>query len=72
MPSFVLPVTHVSGTPVTYVPSLYTLPPGEAKVFARQTLMRFFIGQYLKEFYGSREMGYLQTSGRTKKSPGGL
>ena len=23
MPSFALPVTHVSGTPVTYVPSLY-------------------------------------------------
>jgi hypothetical protein len=51
---------------------LYPLPPGEGKVFVRQTLMRFFIGQYLKEFYGSREMGYLQTSGRTKKSPGGL
>jgi hypothetical protein len=39
--------------------------------------MRFFIGQYLKEFYGSREMGYLQTTGwvkglEHKKTPGGL
>jgi hypothetical protein len=37
MPSFVLPVTHVSGTPVTYVPSLYTLPPGEGKELGGQS-----------------------------------
>jgi hypothetical protein len=29
MPSFALPVTHVSGTPVTYVPSLYRGDKGE-------------------------------------------
>ena len=29
-------------------PPLHPLPPGEGKVFVRQTFMRFFIGQYLK------------------------
>ena len=41
MPSQWSPVTHVSGTPVTYVPSLYTLPPGEGNLNVVVRLIRF-------------------------------
>jgi hypothetical protein len=41
-------------------------------VFVRQTLMRFLIRHFFKEFYGSRVMGYLQTTGLVRNNNKGI
>jgi hypothetical protein len=47
MPSFVLPVTHVSGTPVTYVPSLYRGDKGEGETISSRIYIYFFTPTFI-------------------------
>ena len=73
MPSFALPVTHVSGTPVTYVPSLYRGDKGEGDPIAERC-EEVFLAMRHADIHPhpnpppSRGRGFVEFSARRRRS----